>query len=306
MSLNVIFMGTPKFSIPALEELIKNKFNILAVYTQPPKKSKRGQKINVSPVEEFSKNKKLNIKNSNNLNNNDDYKVFKKFSPDLVIVVAYGQVIPKIYLETAKFGFINIHASLLPKWRGAAPIQRAIMNRDKKIGVSIMKIEEQLDTGPVLSSKEIDLDKSLTYEEIESKLSAMGANLLIKTLQQIQNGKAKFKNQIHSEATYAKKISKIESKINWNLDAEDVVAHIHGLSPNPGAWFEYNGSRFKALRVKKYSVSGKPGTIIDDNLTVACKSHSIQILELQKQGKNKQTAKEFLLGNKIISGANIN
>ena len=133
MSLNVIFMGTPEFSVPSLEELIRNKFNILAVYTQPPKKSKRGQKINVSSIEEFSKNNKLNIKNPNSLNNEKEYNDFKNFSPDLVVVVAYGQIIPKIYLETAKFGFINIHASLLPKWRGAAPIQRAIMNRDKKL-----------------------------------------------------------------------------------------------------------------------------------------------------------------------------
>jgi len=302
MSLNVIFMGTPEFSIPSLEELIRNKFNILAVYTQSPKKSKRGQKINVSPIEEFSKNNKLNIKNPNSLNNEKEYNDFKKFSPDLVVVVAYGQIIPKIYLKTAKFGFINIHASLLPKWRGAAPIQRAIMNRDKKIGISIMKIEEKLDSGPVLSSKEIDLNQSLTYGEIESKLSVMGANLLIEALQQIQSGKANFKNQVHHEATYAKKISKTETRINWNLDAEDVAAHIHGLSPNPGAWFEYEGSRFKVLKVKKSSASGKAGTVVENNLTIACKSNSIQILELQKQGKNKQNIKEFLLGCKINKG----
>ena len=302
MSLNVIFMGTPEFSIPSLEELIKNKFNILAVYTQPPKKSKRGQKINASPIEEFSKKNKLNIKNPNSLNNEKEYNDFKKFSPDLVVVVAYGQIIPKIYLETTKFGFINVHASLLPKWRGASPIQRAIMNRDKKIGISIMKIEEKLDSGPVLFSKEIDLNQSLTYGEIESKLSAMGANLLIKALQQIQNDRANFKNQAHNEATYAKKISKTETRINWNLDAEDVAAHIHGLSPNPGAWFEHEGSRFKVLKVKKYSTGGKAGAVIENNLTIACKSNSIQILELQKQGKNKQTVKEFLLGCKINKG----
>ena len=306
MSFNIIFMGTSEFAIPALKELIKNKFNILTVYTQPPKKSKRGQKINVSPIEEFSKKNKLNIKNPNVLNNDEEFKTFKKLSPDLVIVVAYGQIIPKDFLEIAKFGFINIHASLLPKWRGAAPIQRAIINRNKKIGVSIMKIEEKLDSGPILSSQEVDLNQSLTYGEIESKLSVMGANLLIETLQQIQNGKEKFKNQIHAEATYAKKINKSEARINWNLDAENVIAHIHGLSPNPGAWFEHKGNRFKVLRGRKYSANGKPGAVIDDNLTIACKSNSIQILELQKQGKNKQTVKEFLLGNQIISGTILN
>ena len=186
MPLNVIFMGTPAFSLPALEQLIKNNFNILAVYTQPPKKSKRGQKINTTPIEDFSKKNKLNIKKPNSLNDDEQFKIFKNLSPDLVIVVAYGQIIPKIYLETAKYRFINIHASLLPKWRGAAPIQRAIMNRDKKIGVTIMKIIEKLDSGPIICSKEMNLNRNSTYGEVESSLSVMGANLLIEALQQIQ------------------------------------------------------------------------------------------------------------------------
>ena len=299
MSLNVIFMGTPKFSIPSLEELIKNNFNIVTVYTQPPKKSKRGQRINISEVEEFSRKKKLNIRNPINLNNDEELKIFKDLRPDVVVVVAYGQIIPKKFLEISKFGFINIHASLLPKWRGAAPIQRAIMNGEKKIGVSIMKIEEKLDSGPVLSSEEIQLNQNLTYGEIEPKLSILGASLLIKTLQKLKNGKAEFKNQAQAEATYAKKISKNETRINWNLDAEVVMAHIHGLSPTPGAWFEYKGDRFKILKVRKSLSNGKPGTVMDENLTIACKSNSVQILELQKEGKNKQTVREFLLGNKI-------
>jgi len=305
MSLNIIFMGTPKFSIPALEELIKSNFNIVAVYTQPPKKSKRGQRINISEVEEFSRKKKLNIRNPISLNNEEELKIFKKLRPDIVVVVAYGQIIPKKFLEISKFGFINIHASLLPKWRGAAPIQRAIMNGDKKIGVSIMRIEEKLDSGPVLSSEEIKLNHNLTYGEIEPKLSILGASLLIKTLQNLKNDKVEFKNQLHAEATYAKKISKNETRINWNLNAEIVMAHIHGLSPAPGAWFEYKGGRYKVLKVNKYSSSGKAGTVMDENLTIACKTNSVQILELQKEGKNKQTTREFLLGNKINKGESI-
>jgi len=298
-------MGTPKFSIPALEELIKSNFNIVAVYTQPPKKSKRGQRINISEVEEFSRKKKLNIRNPISLNNEEELKIFKKLRPDIVVVVAYGQIIPKKFLEISKFGFINIHASLLPKWRGAAPIQRAIMNGDKKIGVSIMRIEEKLDSGPVLSSEEIKLNHNLTYGEIEPKLSILGASLLIKTLQNLKNDKVEFKNQLHAEATYAKKISKNETRINWNLDAEIVMAHIHGLSPAPGAWFEYKGGRYKVLKVNKYSSSGKAGTVMDENLTIACKTNSVQILELQKEGKNKQTTREFLLGNKINKGESV-
>ncbi len=302
MSLNIIFMGTPEFSLPTLEELIKNNFNILTIYTQPPKRSKRGQKINPSPIEEFSRKKNLNLRSPSSLNNEEEFKFFKNLSPDLVVVVAYGQIIPKNFLEIPKLGFINIHASLLPKWRGAAPIQRAIMNQDKKIGVSIMKIEEKLDSGPVLSFKEIELNQNSTYGEIEKKLSIFGANLLVETLKKLSAEKIEFKKQDDSKVTYARKISKDETRINWNLEADKIIAHIHGLSPSPGAWFEYKGDRFKVFKATKSSLSGKPGTVMNENLNVACKSNSIQILELQKQGKKKQTVKEFLLGYKIDKG----
>ena len=303
MSLNIVFMGTPEFSVPTLDALIENKFNIICAYTQCPKKSKRGQKVNPSSVEEFCKKNKINFKNPTNLNNEKEFKIFKELFPDIVVVVAYGQLIPKNFLNIAKFGFINIHASLLPKWRGAAPIQRAIMNEDKKIGVSIMKIEEKLDSGPVLASKEIELDQNAIHGEIEKKLSVVGANLLVENLQKLESGNLKFIGQIHSEATYAEKISKGETKINWRLDATKVLAHIHGLSPSPGAWFEYENERFKVLCANKFSASGNPGTLLDENLTVACKSDAIQILEIQRQGKNKQSAKDFLLGKKIGKGS---
>ena len=299
MSFKIVFMGTPEFSVQTLEALIENKYNIVGVYTQSPAKSKRGQKINASPIEEFSKKNKLNFRNPINLNSDKEFSIFKELSADLVVVVAYGQVIPKNFLNIVKFGFINIHASLLPKWRGAAPIQRAIMNEDKKIGVSIMKIEEKLDSGPVLASKELTLDQNATYGEIQKKLSLIGSDLLIESLKNIENDKAKFIDQVHSDSTYAKKIDKNETKINWNLDANKVIAHIHGLSPNPGAWFEHENERFKVLRADKSTASGNPGTLLDENLTIACKSDSVQILELQRQGKNKQSAKDFLLGKKI-------
>lgn len=306
MPLNIVFMGTPEFSVPTLEVLIKNKFNILKVYTQSPKKSKRGQKVNISPIEQFCVKYKLDFDNPINLNTNEQLNNFKKLLPDVVVVVAYGQIIPKLFLDTAKFGFINIHASLLPKWRGAAPIQRAIMNIDKKVGVSIMKIEEKLDSGPVLISEELELDQNATHGEIEKRLSTIGANLLIKSLKTLKVGNTKFIKQNHSEATYAKKIDKNETKINWDLDAIKVLAHIHSLSPNPGSWFEYKEERFKVLRAKISTGVGKPGSILDENLTVACKSDSIQILELQRQGRNKQTAKDFLLGKKISKGSILN
>ena len=303
MSLKIVFMGTPEFSVPALEALINNKFEILSIYTQPPKKSKRGQKINISPVQKFSEKNNLPVRNPENLNNEEEYNFIKNLSADLAVVVAYGKLIPTNILKTTRLGFVNIHASLLPKWRGAAPIQRAIMNGDKKTGVSIMKIEDKLDSGPILASKELVLDHNAIYGEIQKKLSLMGSDLLIESLKNIENGKAKFIDQIHSNSTYAKKIDKNETKINWNLDANKVIAHIHGLSPNPGAWFEYEDERFKVLRVNKSAASGNSGTLLDENLTIACKSDSIQILEIQRQGKNKQTAKDFLLGKKISKGS---
>ena len=303
MSLKIVFMGTPEFSLPALEELIKNNFNILTIYTQPPKKSKRGQKINPSPIEVYCKKNNISFKSPEILNVEEELKAFKELSANLAIVVAYGKIIPKIFLNTVKFGFINIHASLLPKWRGAAPIQRAIMNEDKNIGVSIMKIEEKLDKGPVLASKEFKLNKNESHGEIEKKLSLEGANLLIQSLKLIENGNSKFIEQDDSKATYAKKIDKNEAKINWNKDANKVLAHIHGLSPNPGAWFEFDKERYKVLKAKISTENGKFGYVLDDNLTIGCESGAIQILELQRQGKNKQTVKEFLLGKKINKGA---
>ena len=303
MSLNIVFMGTSEFSVPTLHTLIKNKLNVFKVYTQPPKKSKRGQKVNPSPIEEFCKKNKISFSNPPNLNSEEELKIFKKLSPDIVIVVAYGQIIPKSFLDVVKFGFINIHASLLPKWRGAAPIQRAIMNGDNKIGVSIMKIKEKLDSGPVLTSKELELNQNVTHGEMEKKLSLVGADLLIESLKTVEAGTSKFIDQKHSEATYAKKIDKTETKINWDLDANKVLSHIHGLSPSPGAWFEFENERFKVLRAKISTLNGKSSSVLDENLTIACKSNSIQILELQRQGKNKQTTKEFLLGKKIGNGS---
>ena len=207
MSLNVVFMGTPEFSVPSLDILIKKKFNILKVYTQPPKKSKRGQKINPSAIENFCRKNKINFNNPISLDNEEEFQNFKELSAeaDIAVVVAYGKIIPKNYLNLTKFGFINIHASLLPRWRGAAPIQRAIMSGDKKTGISIMKIEEKLDSGPVLISKELKLQQNTTFGEIEKELSIIGANLLIESLKFIEEGNPKFIKQDQSKITYAKK-----------------------------------------------------------------------------------------------------
>jgi methionyl-tRNA formyltransferase len=297
---NIVFMGTPNFSVPILKSLYQNGYPICAVYTQPPKKSMRGQKTNKSAIQKLAENLNLNVRNPNFLNQNEEeLKYFKSLSADIVIVVAYGQLIPKEFLSFSKNGFINIHASLLPRWRGAAPIQRAIMNLDGSTGISVMKIAEKLDAGPTMFKKEIKLDNEMNAEDVSNQLSKIGSEIISDCLDLIEIGKAKFVEQDHSKATHAQKIDKEEAKIKWDEDAIKIIAKINGLYPNPGAWFLFQSERYKILKATLADFEGQPGTVLDDNLTVACGTKSIKIQEIQRQGKSKQKATEFLLGSKI-------
>ena len=302
MSQKIVFMGTPEFSIPTLELLISSKFDITAVYTQPPSKANRGQKTLPSSIEIFSKKKLLNVKTPKNLNNEEEFEYFKNLKPDLAVVVAYGKIIPKKFLDLPKFGFINLHASLLPKWRGAAPIQRSIMNLDTQTGVSIMKIVEKLDAGPVMHQEIIKINENIDTYTLSKVLSKLGAKSIINALQIIFKGQAVFIEQDHNKATYAKKITKQEGQINWNENANKIVAKINGLNPSPGAWFEFKGERIKIWKGIVTNKEGKPGEIIDSNLTIACSEKSIKIIEIQKEGKTRQTAEKFLLGSKLKQG----
>ena len=301
----IIFMGTPEFSVPTLEFLIKNKNEILAVYSQPPKKAHRGQKINSSPVENFARKNSIIVKTPKILDTNEEYDFIKNLNPDIVVVVAYGKIIPKRFLNLPKHGFINVHASLLPKWRGAAPIQRSIMNLDKETGVSIMKITEELDAGPIIHQSKIRINQNMNSKILSEILSKLGAKSLIEAIEKIKNKKIQLKEQDHSNATYAKKINKEEGKIEWSESAIKILAKIDGLNPNPGAWFEYKQERYKVWKAKIVETNGKVGFTIDNKLTIACKDNSIQILEIQKEGKNKLSLEKFLLGNPIQSGENI-
>ena len=229
----------------------------------------------------------------------------KKKNPDIVIVVAYGKILPAKILNNFKIQFINIHASLLPKWRGAAPIQRSIMNCDKETGISIMKIIPKLDAGPVLLKSKIKFNNDTNYEELSNQMSKLGATLILEALDIIKNDEAKFVPQDEKEATYAKKIDKVESKIDWQLKAKSVIAKINALYPNPGSWFQLNGSRIKILKAREVKAKGAPGEIINKDFTIACSQNAIQILELKKEGKNKISAIEFLRGNKLEIGSNI-
>ena len=296
----IVFMGTPNFSVPILKSLYQNGYPICTVYTQPPKKSMRGQKTNKSPIQKLAENLSLNVRNPNFLNQNEEeLKYFKSLSADIVIVVAYGQLIPKEFLDLSKNGFINIHASLLPKWRGAAPIQRAIMNLDEVTGISVMRINEKLDAGPTMLKKEIKLDNEMNAEDVSNQLSKIGSEIISDCLDLIEIGKAKFVEQNHNKATHAQKINKEEAKIKWDEDAIKIIAKINGLYLNPGAWFLFQGERYKILKAILSDLGGQSGTVLDDNLTVACGTKSIKIQEIQRQGRSKQKVTEFLLGSKI-------
>ena len=298
-------MGTPMFAVPILKSLYQNGYPISEVYTQPPQKSQRGQKINKSPVQGIAETLNLNLRNPKYLKDNDEeYEYFKSIKADLAIVVAYGQIIPKDFLSLAKKGFINIHASLLPKWRGAAPIQRSIMNLDKETGISIMKIAEQLDTGPVCSTYKINLDNSLNASDLADKLSLIAAEKILDNVDDILEDKAKFIDQDHSKATYAFKIQKNEGEINWKDDAKIIIGKINGLHPVPGAFFIYKGERYKILKAEIGNGNGIPGEVVSNYLEVVCgDKKTIKIKEIQRQGKKVQNIREFMLGSQIKQGA---
>ena len=307
MANKIIFMGTPLFCVPILKSLHQNDFNIVAVYTQPPQKSHRGQKINKSPVQVISETLNIEYRTPKTFKNNDgEYKLLKKLDADLAIVCAYGQIIPKNFLNLTKKGFVNIHASILPYWRGAAPIQRSIMNLDTETGISIMKINEELDSGPVSNIYKIKIDKNQNAEEISETLSALAAEKILDNVNDILDDKAKFVEQNHSKATYAKKIRKGESQINWNDPASKIIGKINGLYLSPGAFFSFNDERYKILKAVIGNGTGEIGEVISNQLEVACKNNqSIKILEIQRQGRRPQKISEFMLGSKIKKGLNL-
>ena len=304
MAKKIVFMGTPMFAVPLLKSLYQNGYPISDVYTQPPQKSQRGQKVNKSPIQGIAETLSLEFRTPTYLKGNDEeYEYFKSIDADLAIVVAYGQIIPKEFLTLAKKGFINIHASLLPKWRGAAPIQRSIMNLDKEVGVSVMKIAEELDTGPVCNAYKIDLENNLNASDVADKLSLIAAEKILVNIDDILEGNANFIEQDHSKATYASKIQKAEGEINWNDNAKNINGKINGLYPVPGAFFIYRGERYKILKAQSGNGIGNPGEIVSDYLEVACgDKHSIVIKEIQRQGKKPQNIGEFMLGSQIKQG----
>ena len=303
MPKRIIFMGTPMFAVPILKSLYQNGYPVTCVYTQPPQRSKRGQKVNKSPVQGIAETLNIEYRVPETLKDNDEeFEYIKNLQADLAVVVAYGQIIPKRILDLTKKGFINIHASLLPKWRGAAPIQRSIMNLEKETGISMMKISEELDAGAVSNQYKIELNGENT-EEVSEKLSLLAAEKILDEIDNVLDDKASFIEQNHSDATYAPKIEKSEGRINWNDNSDQIIGKVNGLYPVPGAWFNYAGERYKILKAKIGSAVGKIGEVTSDELEVICGDNkSLKILEIQRQGKRVQSINEFMLGTRIKKG----
>ena len=301
MSYKILFMGTPEFSVPILKKLY-SQHKIIGVITQPPKKKSRGQKLLKSPVHLEAEKLKIPIRHPDNLKNNTELDYIKNTEIDFVVVVAYGQIIPDSFLNIKDLIFLNIHASLLPRWRGAAPIQRSIMEMDTETGISIMKIIPKLDAGPFMLQKKISINEGDNFSLLSKKLSETGANLIIDALSLFIKNEVKFINQDEKNVTYAKKINKGEAKINWNKSAKKIIAEINGLNPFPGAWFEHEGNRIKIIEAEKSEHSGGEGEVLTDDLIIGCKEKSIKIKLIQKEGKKILQTSNFLTGYKIKKG----
>jgi methionyl-tRNA formyltransferase len=298
--LRVIFMGTPDFSVPALSEIVAAGHDVLAVYSQPPRRAGRGMAARKSPVQAFAEEAGIPIFTPRSLRSASVQNVFIAHDAEVAVVAAYGLILPKAILEAPRFGCLNIHASLLPRWRGAAPIQRAVMAGDEETGVVIMQMDEGLDTGPVCMGERLPIGPDMTGGEVHDELSLIGARLIARALQRLADGTLKCRAQPEQGATYASKIRKEEERIDWKLSAIQIHDQIRALSPAPGAWFEAllqgRAERIKALRSVVVPGRGEPGKLIDGQLTVACGSQAIRLTRVQRAGKKPMLGAEFLRG----------
>ena len=306
MQKKIAFMGTPIFAVPILKSIYQNGHEVSVVYTQPPRKSNRGQKFEKSPIHTFAETISFDVRTPDQLKNNkSEYEYFKNLDLDLVIIVAYGMIIPKEFLSLSKEGFINLHASILPKWRGAAPIQRSIMNMDKETGISVMKINEKLDEGDISHIFKIKIKENENAQTLSDRLSNLASEKISEVIDSIMDKEVKFKPQDHSKATYAEKIKKTEGLIDWNDKAEDIIGKINGLYPYPGGFFIYRGERYKILKAKISYSKDQPGKVLSNDLEISCGENSIKILDIHREGKKPQKINEFVLGSQIQKGTNL-
>jgi methionyl-tRNA formyltransferase len=300
MSLRLIFMGTPDFAVPTLLELVAHGHEIAAVYTRAAKPAGRGMKLQPTPAEQEARRLGIAVLTPSTLKTPEALEEFRAHNADAAVVVAYGMILPKTILDAPPLGCFNLHGSLLPRWRGAAPINRAIMAGDAESGVMVMKMDTGLDTGDVAMAERIAITDAMTAVDLHDVLAPLGADLMVRAMGALERGKLQLTSQSEQGVTYAAKIDKAEARIDWNQPAHAVLRHIHGLSPFPGAWCEIAiedaPARLKILRCEQVDRAGAPGELLDDRLTVACKGGAIRILELQRAGKAPMKAEEFLRG----------
>ncbi|MGN6114011.1 MAG: methionyl-tRNA formyltransferase [Nitrobacter sp.] len=310
MPLRLIFMGTPDFAVPTLAALAAHGHEIIAVYTREAKPSGRGMKLQPSPVAREAQRLGIPVLTPKTLKTQDALDEFRAHGADAAVVVAYGMILPQAVLDAVPLGCFNLHGSLLPRWRGAAPINRAIMSGDTESGVMVMKMDAGLDTGDVAMAERIAVTDAMTVSDLHDALAPLGADLMARAMGALERGQLRLTKQAEEGVTYATKIEKTEARIDWSRPAREVLRHIHGLSPFPGAWCEMpiDGEqvRVKILRCEMAKGAGKPGELLDDRLTIACGDGAIRIRELQRAGKAPMKAEEFLRGTPLKPPAQVN
>ena len=303
--MRLIFMGTPDFAVPTLIELAARGHDIAAVYTRGPKPAGRGMDMQHTPVEREARRLALTVHTPRTLKDSDAQNTFRTHNADAAVVVAYGLILPKPILEAPRLGCFNVHASLLPRWRGAAPINRAVMAGDPDSGVTIMQMDEGLDTGAMAMAEHMPIGADMTAGELHDALSRLGADLMLRVLAAADRGSLQLTPQPLAGITYAERISKNETRIDWSKPWKQVHDHIRGLSPFPGAWFEFDGVRVKVLRSIRGGGGGPPGTLLDGKLTVACGDGAVQLVQVQRAGKQPMSADEFLRGTPLKVGTKV-
>lgn len=305
MTLRLAFMGSPAFALPALAALIEAGHEIACVYSQPPRPAGRGKQERPTPVHAFAAARGLDVRTPKSLKRAEAQEAFAVLKLDAAIVVAYGLILPKAILEAPRLGAFNLHGSLLPRWRGAAPIQRAIMAGDRVTGVQVMRMEEGLDTGPVLATAETPIDVEDNTSTLHDRLAALGAGLLIDTLEKVERGEAVEAPQNEEGVTYAHKITPAETRIDWTRPAREIDCMIRGLAPTPGAWCELNGARIKVLHSRLGLGDGTPGEALDDQMLIACGAGALRLLKVQREGRAPLDVDVFLRGQGVPAGSRL-
>ena len=309
MSLRVVFMGTPDFATPVLGEILGQGHEVAAVFTRPPAPAKRGMDLTPSPVHRMAEGFGIPVFTPKSFREDGVSEGLASIGADVAVVVAYGIILPRAALEAPREGCLNLHASLLPRWRGAAPIQRAIMAGDKETGVMVMRMEEGLDTGPIAMAERIAIGADMTAGELHDQASRLGADLMGRALAALSRGSLSFVPQAEEGVTYARKIDKSEARIDWARPAAEVHDMIRGLSPFPGAWFDADWGqglqRVKVFRSRRASGSGEPGTILDGDLTIACSEGSVRLVDVQRAGRAPMAAAQFLKGAALLAGTRL-